>query len=317
MKRGRRLAVFGAMMVASSAAMAGPGEIAIPGDHVFPESIASSRNGTVYVGSIGMGAIFRAKPGAAAAELFVAPNANLRSVTGVLADDKSGTLYACTNDWGMFGITTPGGKGPPTVMAYDLKSGKEKGSYPFPGNAGFCNDIAVGRDGAAYVTDSVIPRVLRLKPGAKALEVWIENPIFGTKGINLDGIAFGPDRNLYVTGFGANKLYRVTVGKGMKAGAVTELTGSAPVLTPDGMRPLAGAKGTQFLLAEGGHLDRVTIDGSKFTVRVLNGDLAGIVAVTQIGRTAWALLGQLNYIFDPKLKGQTPQPFRAVAVSLK
>lgn len=301
---------------AGMAAAASP-DIAIPGDHVFPESITSAKDGTVYIGSIGEGAIFRVAPGAATAEPFVKPGPNQMSIFGVLADDKSRTLYACTNDAGMFGIATPGGKGPPALKAYDLKTGALKGSYTFPGDKGFCNDIAIGKDGAAYVTDSVIPRVLRLKPGAKQLEVWVENTIFGTQGINLDGIAFGADGNLYVTRFGGNTLLRVDVTKDMKAGTVTELALLSPAITPDGMRPLQGAKGVQFLLIEGGGLDVVTVDGDQASMHQLKGGMTVPVGVTQIGNTAYALEGQLNFIFDPSMKGKTPAPFKAYAVPLK
>jgi sugar lactone lactonase YvrE len=306
------MATAAGLLVAVSGASAAS-DIAIPGNHVFPESITSSKDGTIYIGSIGEGAIFRV----ATAALFVKSNPDLRSVTGVLADDNSGTLYACTNDWSMFGVTTPGGKGPSTLKVFDLKTGAPKGSYVLPGKFAFCNDIAVGRDGAAYVTDSIVPRVLRLKPGAKELEVWVQDPIFGTKGINLDGIAFGPDGYLYLTGFGSGKLFRVAVGKDMQAGAIEELAPLSPLQNPDGMRPLAGGTGTQFLLAEGGHLTLVTVDGPQFEARVLKSDAGGSVAVTQVGNAAWVLLGQLNYIFDPSLKGKTPQPFTAVAVGLK
>jgi sugar lactone lactonase YvrE len=276
--------------------------------------MSEAKDGTLYIGSIGQGAIWKVAPGATTATPFVKPNANLRSVTGVLVDEKSNTLYACTNDWGMFGITTPGGKGPPTLMSYDLRTGAEKGAYAFPG-PGFCNDIAVGKDGAAYVTDSIQPRVLRLKSGAKALETWVQNPMFGTKGINLDGIAFGADGNLYVTGFTDSKIFKIEVGPGMRAGEVTELASISPVGMPDGMRPLAGGMGTQFLLAEGGHISLVTVEGPHFAARVL-GDAPGSVAVAQHGKTAWVLMAQLNYIFDPKLKGKKPEPFTAISVDL-
>jgi sugar lactone lactonase YvrE len=313
MQRQLIMLAVGILLAASTQAIAAT--VTIPGDNVFPESMSAAKNGTLYIGSIGQGAIYRAAPGAAAATLFVKPNANLRSVTGVLVDEKSNTLYACTNDWGMFGITTPGGKGPATLMAYNLKTGAQKGSYAFPGNAGFCNDIAVGKDGAAYVTDSVVPRVLRLRRGAKALEVWVQNPIFGSKGINLDGIAFGSDGALYVTGFSDSKIFKIEVERGMRAGEVSELAPISPVVMPDGFRPLAGGKGNQFLLAEGGHITLVTVDGPQYSARVL-GDAPGSVAVAQHGKTGWVLDGQLKYIFVPALKGKKPEPFTATSVAL-
>jgi sugar lactone lactonase YvrE len=309
-----RLTMYAAATLVAIGTNAIAATVTIPGDRVFPESMSQAKDGSIYIGSIGEGAIYRAAPGQATADYFVKPNAHLRSVTGVLADDKSNTLYACTNDWGMFGVTTPGGKGPPTLMVYDLKTGAEKGAYPFEG-PGFCNDIAIGKDGAAYVTDSIQPRVLRLKPGAKALETWVQNPIFGTKGINLDGIAFGADGNLYVTGFTNSQIFKIEVGPGMRAGDVTELAPISPVGMPDGMRPLQGGTGTQFLLAEGGHISLVTVDGPQFSARVL-GDAPGSVAVAQHGKTGWVLVGQLNYLFDPKLKGKKPEPFTAISVDL-
>jgi hypothetical protein len=59
-----------------------------------------------------------------------------------------------------------------------------------------CNDIAIGRDGSAYVTDSAAPQILRLPPGG---------------GGGLDGIAFGADGNLY------GELFRIDMSDG-KAG---------------------------------------------------------------------------------------------------
>jgi sugar lactone lactonase YvrE len=309
-----RLTIFAATALTAIGAGAMAATVTIPGDNVFPESMSQAADGTLYIGSIGQGAIWKVAPGAATATPFVKPNPHLRSVTGVLVDEKTNTLYACTNDWGMFGVTTPGGKGPPTLMTYDLRTGAQKGAYSFEG-PGFCNDIAVGKDGAAYVTDSIQPRVLRLKPGAKALETWVQNPVFGTKGINLDGIAFGSDGNLYVTGFTDSKIFKIEVGPGMRAGEVTELAPISPVGMPDGFRPLMGGKGNQFLLAEGGHISLVTVDGPQFTSQVL-GDAPGSVAVAQHGKTAWVLMAQLNYIFDPALKGKKPAPFTAISVAL-
>jgi sugar lactone lactonase YvrE len=40
------------------------------------------------------------------------------------------------------------------------------------GEAALCNDIAIGPDGTAYATDTVANRIVRLKKGAAALDVW-------------------------------------------------------------------------------------------------------------------------------------------------
>ena len=78
-----------------SSAVAAPASIDLPGDRIFPENIASAKDGTLYVGSLGSGGIIRIKPGAVKAEIWIKPGAfGSRSIFGVLADDRSNTLWA-------------------------------------------------------------------------------------------------------------------------------------------------------------------------------------------------------------------------------
>jgi sugar lactone lactonase YvrE len=311
------LAVLLSVMVSYiGVAVAGPGEISIPGDRVFPESITSSADGTVYIGSMAQGQIYRVASGKDTAEPWIRQGTgDLISVVGVLADDRSGTLWACSSDMTKFGVSFPGSPAETALKAFDLKTGAPKGSYPFPEGKGFCNDIAIGRDGAAYVTDTFTPRILRLKQGAVQIETWVENPVFGTTGANLDGIAFGGDNNLYVNTFEGFKLFRVTVGPDDSAGAITELRTSQPLDHPDGIRLL---EGQSFLMIEGaGRLDRVDISGDTAKLTVLKDGMNGPVSVTRTGNTAWALEGQLKLLFDPSKSTVKPDPFRAIAVQLE
>jgi sugar lactone lactonase YvrE len=310
------LVLMGALLLPMSphAAKAAPSEIHIPGDHVFPESITSTSDGTIYISSLGDGMILRVPPGGATAEPFVTQGPNLMSVIGVLADEKTGTLFAYSSNLTGAGVTTPGGSGLPALKSFDLKSGAPKGSVEFPGGTGFCNDIVIGRDGAAYVTDSLNPRILRLKPGAGEFEVWLKNPVFETKGFGLDGIAFGMDGQLYVNTYDGGKLFRVAVKGDGSAGDITEIAPSTPLDHPDGLRLL---KDNTFLMIEGGgRLDRITVDGGTAKIEVLIDGMKGPVAVTQVGDIAWALEGQLGVLFDPAQKGTSPKPFRAIAVAL-
>jgi len=38
--------------------------------------------------------------------------------------------------------------------------------------------MVVGADGSLFVTNSLAPQILRLKPGSTQLEVWLESPVF-------------------------------------------------------------------------------------------------------------------------------------------
>jgi hypothetical protein len=55
------------------AVTAPPAEIVIPGEKIFPESLTSTADGSVIVGSIAAKTIFRAKPGSATAEAWIQP----------------------------------------------------------------------------------------------------------------------------------------------------------------------------------------------------------------------------------------------------
>ncbi len=91
------LVALGLAAAVSQALAAGPAEIVIPGEKLATESLTSARDGTVYIGSVGTGQIFRAQPGAATAEQFIKPKTNdIGSVFGVFADDKGNTLWACS-----------------------------------------------------------------------------------------------------------------------------------------------------------------------------------------------------------------------------
>ena len=86
-----------ALWASQAALAAAPAQINIPGQRLFPESLTSSADGAVYIGSIGARTIFRAAPGAATAAVWVAPGADAPAgYLGVFADDRSHTLWACS-----------------------------------------------------------------------------------------------------------------------------------------------------------------------------------------------------------------------------
>ena len=70
--------------------------VAVPNDS-FPESVTSTKDGTIYAGSFNHGGVVKVAPNGKA-EPFIKPGAaGSRSVLGVLADEKRGTLYVCSS----------------------------------------------------------------------------------------------------------------------------------------------------------------------------------------------------------------------------
>src|ERR1700689_3020669 len=102
-----RLAFPGSCAMALTASGASrAADVVVPGSTDFPESMSASSDGTLYFSSFAGARVWRAKPGEATASEFVKQGSNgLSSALGVLADDKSNTLYVCSDDTSGFGLT--------------------------------------------------------------------------------------------------------------------------------------------------------------------------------------------------------------------
>lgn len=304
--------ILAASVAAAGHAAAAPSDVLLRGDRFYPESLSSTADGTLYVGSMAEGVVVRVPPGATTAQPFIPAGSNgLLSVLGVLADEAHGTLWVCSSDLSALGVVMKTGSKPVALKSFDLKTGAPKASYPLPGDHTLCNDAVVATDGTLYVTDSFNPHILRLKPGATQLEVWATDERFAVKGgAGLDGIAIGSDHALYVNTYNGGGLYRVAMAEDGSAGAVTTMKTSRPIKLPDALRAIGP---DTFLMVEGaGTLDRVTVSGDEAKIDVLRGGFKVPVSVTVVGGTAWVAEGQLNHLFDPKTG--KPGPFKVYPV---
>ncbi|MGX9432070.1 MULTISPECIES: NHL repeat-containing protein [Bradyrhizobium] len=220
-------------------------------------------------------------------------------------------MFVCSNDLSGSGVAGPSEAKGAWLKTFDLATGALKASFQLKEPKSLCNDIAIGGDGTAYVTDSFAPYIYSLKPGGTALDVWATDPLLAPAkdGVGLDGIAVGSDGHLYVTTFIPAKLFKIAVKDG-KAGEITELKPSRPLDHADAMRAFGG----DFLLVEGaGRLDKVTVTGDEAKVDVIKDGLAEPVSVTQVGNTGWIAEGKLSYLIGPN-KGKDPGPFAITPV---
>jgi sugar lactone lactonase YvrE len=309
---GLRLSACCALLCLAGAVRADDGllsDVLIDDTNVYPESLTSTRDGTLYIGSM-KGIIFRAPAGRTKAEPWIQPTPSngLLTIFGVLADERSRTLWVCSSP---SPLRNPPAVGTAALVAFDLKSGEQKASYPFPAPASVCNDITIARDGTAYVSDTPNGRILRLAPKATNLTVWAQDERL--KGI--DGIVLAGDQTLYVNIVSRGQLLQVARESDGSAGALTLITPSLPLGGPDGFRLIHDHT---FLLAEGttGRIDEVTISGDHAEVTVLRAGLISPPGVTLVGHTAYAIEGKIGYLLDPKYRGQDPGPFVVQAIPL-
>jgi sugar lactone lactonase YvrE len=292
------------VLAAGACAAANVTEITLPATRIFPESITSTSDGTLIIGSLGHGNVLRIAPGKTTAEEWIKPGAGgLNNVLGVFADEKGQLLWVCSNNLDNKGEAT-------SVKSFDLKTAAPKGTYVLPGEGTLCNDIAVASDGTAYITDTRIGSVLMLKRGAKALEIAAKDPLLA----GADGLAFGDKTTLYVNSVSANKLLRLTLGADGKSTKIVELKLSKPVDRPDGMRSIGT---NRLLLAENaGRMDIVTFEGDNAVIKTIKEGLESTPGVTATKGMAWYNEGKLNYRNDAAFKDKDPGTFKMVAVPL-
>jgi len=301
-----------------------PPQVIVAGERVFPESMASAADGSLFFGSIGNKMIYRAAPGSDKAVAFVQPGTDgLQATFGVFADSKSGTLYACSNNFGGPPGATPT---PANVYAFDLKTGASKGHYPFALAGSFCNDMATLPDGTLYATDTNNMEVEVLKKGAAALEVWSgADGGLGKKGGVIDGISVLGHR-IIVNELAASKLFSIEIGADGKAGTPAEIKLDRPISRPDGMRTFGKSAVLIVEGGDGGKLEKVTFDGNTGKVELIKqGYPDGPVAVAVVGTTAYVCESQMSAMGGrgrPAAPGAAPppppvlKPFKATAVEV-
>jgi Cu-Zn family superoxide dismutase len=173
---------------------------------VFPEGIAyDERTQLVFVSSTTDGTIFRGSASDETLTPFLPPGADGRTTAVGLEVDNDGHLFVAGGQTGFVWVYDE--------LTGDLIAALQTGSSPT-----FINDIAVDKDGIAYITDSMSPVIYRARPngsGGYTIERWLElagSPIVYGPGFNLNGIVVSPsDRYLFTVQTNTGKIYRIDI----------------------------------------------------------------------------------------------------------
>lgn len=182
----------------------------LPGPKVYPEGIATDpRNGDLYAGSFNDGTVFTMTSGRRTAEVFLPAGADGRKTTNGLKVDRAGRLWVTDSSHG--------------VSVYDTRTRRLLAAFDVAGQGGrFVNDVAIGPDGSAYLTDSVRAVVYRVTPRqlarAKGGRATL-TPLFDLAGVlephapdafTLNGIVADPSgRHLLAVDMTGGDLYRL------------------------------------------------------------------------------------------------------------
>jgi sugar lactone lactonase YvrE len=266
-----------AFLACSTAAFAA--DVTVPAG-TQPESLTVAPNGAVIFGSNATTKIYRAKKGAAAADVFIDVSVDSPNATffGVLADAASNTLWACQiNNGSVQGVPRK-----TSLRGFDLKTGAAKSRWDLPGDSNVCNDFSIGPDHALYVSDTSNGMIYRVRPGAKEGELVLQDRAL----TGIDGITF-LNGVLYVNNVFSNNLYRIPLDASGKASKPVEIWMDRLLKSPDGMRAASG----KLFVAEnsGGRVSMLTIDGEKASVTTLKEGLMMPTAVEPAGDSLWIL----------------------------
>jgi sugar lactone lactonase YvrE len=294
----------------------------------FPEGVTVDRNGNFYIGSMDLGAIYKGTADNPTAAPFIPAGSNgLVSVLGMYADDPTNTLWVCSSDAGNGQRT---GMAPVALKAFNLTTGDPTASFNWPAPTGtpipnttvngFCNDVTVDADGNVYATDSWYPRIVRLRKGMTAMDVWVNDPVLGAGQWHLNGLDVDQSSgNLFVFDQGSDaqsgKLFRIPITSTGAAGTITQITMPAALKHPDGLKVIAPN-----LIAMGeaaGAMSLIKVTNNTGTVSTVISGLRGVATLALHQASAWVVEGQGDHFWDPTAAGPNANPpFRLMEIPL-
>jgi len=284
--------------------------ISLPGERLFPEGIAATSEGRIFVGSFIDGNIIETDTKGAVLRTFAdAGSGGLVSVVGLMVDEANGVLYACSSDPGVAALT---GSAAPALVSFDLESGDVLNRVELP-NGGFCNDITQGADGTIYVSDSFAPRILSLSPGATSFDVWATDPMFEGEGFNLNGIAMGHTA-LFAVKYNSGQLFRIALNSDGSSGEIRVVETSRPLMFPDGLLHTDDG----FILTEGtGAVSHFRIRSGVAQVSEITSGLNVPTSTALVGDTAYTVQSQFDHLFDPTASQTAPDAYELAVFPAK
>ncbi len=274
--------------------------ISLPKGFQYPNGITRSSNGTVYVGSITSDRILQISPKNKIKTIFEGDK-DIFAVTSLRLDEARGILWGASPD-------VLGTAGKHRIFAIDINSNKVLQIITIP-DGGFGNDIALDSQGGVYITDSLLPRIHYLPPGATQLQTWVENQLFRTrKRFGLSGIALRGDGVLFVTMYSDGRLFKVKPNR-----TVEEIELPRKI---DGSDAIALGEDGSLITIEGGiesgngRLLQLQVDSkTKHKFKVLASGMNLPVNLTVAGKEIWVTESLFRHRLVPGKEKETPNRF--------
>ena len=288
---------------AASAAASLPATIVAERGGFIPEGVEyDTVNGRLLTGSLSEGSIFQIQGDGRLTEIVNDPE--LVSSVGIEADEPRARLLVTNSDRAVF---AGGGAGQAKLGVYDLTTGERIAMVDLaaaladaPTDAVyFANDVAVGDDGTAYVTDTRMNVIYRVGADYEASVLSRFEPM---EGLGLNGIVYHDSGYLLVAG--GSTLWKVPLDAPADVTQVT-LPEAVPgqdgmVWTPDGLLAIVSNSDNRVVA--------LTSADEWATAQ-----LAGVGTYEAQATTA-AMVGDEIYVVHPHFADEDPPSFERVAL---
>jgi streptogramin lyase len=251
---------FSAVSMSTNGGVFRATEITLDGDF-YPEGIASSRDGTLYIGSVALNTVVRVPTNSTTPEPFVPAGVAAAGVIGMEVDDDRGLLWLCDSDPRDMPRTG-------AVVGVSLDDGSEVVRHVLAApdaDSLFCNDLVLDDyNGDVWATESSAGIIYRIDAAdvmtADSAEVWMRGGLaappeggFGPNGLVLAG------NTLIVANAGNGALFAVDTTSGdpvADARAIPLSEGDRTGVSlcgPDGLLGVLGrTDGTDLIVVENG-----------------------------------------------------------------
>jgi sugar lactone lactonase YvrE len=216
----------------------------LPDSTFWPEGMDyDPRTGDFYVASVRHGTVARVRPDGQVHELWPRHVAGMGAVLGVRVDTLHDALWVTTSGIPQMEGYTPADSAIAAVLRVRISDGAVERRWDLPAVPGghVLGDLAVGKGGDVFVTDSYEPVLYRLRGGSGSLERFT-SPLFRS----LQGVAPTPDgERVYVADYSHGILLL-----SLASGAVIRLA-DAPGSTSLGCDGIAWSGGSVIAIQNG------------------------------------------------------------------
>ncbi len=291
--------LFMPLVLVVSTSFVSAGDVMLPGERVYPGGVASARDGTLYVGSVRDGSLWRVTAGGNNVEQLPLTLGEVRSLA---LDERTQTLWACAGFAASDNTSA-------VLKAVDLRSNKVRSEYVLP-DQGHCSDVAIGRDGTLYVVDGANSALLRMKKGDTAPSLWLANDDGSRVQGNWSSVCTDNVGGLFLLSRDRGALSRITVRWDGSASKPVTIKLDRPLDQPQAMRLMAKRK---LLVTEAdGQLTRVDVLGETGRIVQMISGIAVPGGLTVVNGSAYVAETQA----PGRNVGDRPRSFRLVKVDL-